>query len=39
MNRQFLKIDARYNWIIGVAITATISVVGTMLKFMTMLQH
>jgi len=41
MDRQFLKIDARYNWIIGLIITATITLgagLGSLsFKIMTML--
>ncbi|MCC2625291.1 MAG: hypothetical protein K0R14_1164 [Burkholderiales bacterium] len=41
IDRQFLKIDSRYNWIIGLIITATITLGaglgGILLKIMTML--
>jgi hypothetical protein len=31
-DRQFLKIDHRYNWIIGVVIAASISLAGLIIK-------
>ena len=37
MDRQFLKIDHRYNWIIGLIITSVIGLGGIMLKLMNML--
>lgn len=33
------KIEARYNWIIGIVVTSVIGVVGLMLKFMSMIPH
>ena len=38
-DRQFLKIDARYNWIIGLILTSTIGIVGLVSKFMSMIPH
>ncbi len=35
-DRQFLKIDNRYNWIIGLTITSAIGICGLLFKIMTM---
>jgi len=36
MDRQFLKIDGRYNWIIGITVTSVIGIVGILFKIITM---
>ena len=38
-DKQFLKIDARYNWIIGLILTSTIGIAGMGLKIMSMIPH
>ena len=39
MDRQFLKIDGRYNWIIGVTITTGITIFGMLIKILFMFPH
>lgn len=36
-DRQFLKIDVRYNWIIGITVTSVIGIVGILFKIISML--
>ena len=33
MDKRFEQVDLRYNWIIGLVITATIGIIGTVIKF------
>lgn len=33
MDNRFAQIDIRYNWIIGLVVTATIGIIGTVIKF------
>lgn len=33
VDKRFAQIDIRYNWIIGLVITATIGIIGTVIKF------
>lgn len=37
--QQFLKIDGRFNWIIGLVITSVIGITGMGLKIMSMIPH
>src|SRR6185437_11994807 len=36
-DRQFLKIDVRYNWIIGITVTSVIGIIGVLFKIISML--
>lgn len=39
IDRQFLKIDNRYNWIIGLVLASGFTLAGMMLKVLSMLPH
>lgn len=37
VDRQFLKIDQRYNWIIGVTLTTGVGIIGLLIKIVYMI--
>ena len=39
IDRQFLKIDHRYNWIIGLVLASSFTLAGMMIKVLSMLPH